>query len=493
MPLTLTGKIVPMDGEPIEKGAVHLADDGSIAAVAPAADPPPEGFEQARRVETGGVVFPGLIDLHNHVAYNTLPLWRPAGRSEPYESRNQWPRDESYKPQIHDPVDILGRAAGKALLKYVEVKALVGGVTAIQGSAKTATPYEGWLVRNVEYETFGTKRKTVYQSVRTLSAPEDFEGVREHMRDGASFIYHLSEGTAESLLQEYDDLRTHRCLGPHLLAIHATALHPEQFEEWGRKGGSIIWSPFSNLWLYRATTDAAAAAKAGIRVCLGSDWGPSGSKSLLHELKVADLHNRERLGGAFTDEALCRMVTSNPADALSWEKRVGRIKRGLRGDLLVLRERHDDPYRNLIEATHADVELVTIDGAPVYGSASLMKATGNEDHEEIRVGSARRRISMLDPNVADADMTWREVVDALEAVRRDPVKAIKEAGTRGADTVRVIPDMPWDDPAVVRAPADPATTKIPPLDALAPDDAFFDAVESAPILDGMLNGLRDYY
>ena len=35
----------------------------------------PAGFGHARRVRTGGLITPGLIDLHNHLAYNTLPLW----------------------------------------------------------------------------------------------------------------------------------------------------------------------------------------------------------------------------------------------------------------------------------------------------------------------------------------------------------------------------------------------------------------------------------
>ena len=48
-----------------------------------------------------------------------------------------------------------------------------------------------------------------------------------------------------------------------------------------------MWSPFSNLWLYGKTTDVATAQSNGMRICLGADWSPSGSKSLLGELKVA--------------------------------------------------------------------------------------------------------------------------------------------------------------------------------------------------------------
>ena len=53
-----------------------------------------------------------------------------------------------------------------------------------------------------------------------------------------------------------------------------------------RTAGAIAWSPFSNLWLYGETTDVPAARDAGIKVCLGSDWAPSGTKHVLGELKV---------------------------------------------------------------------------------------------------------------------------------------------------------------------------------------------------------------
>ena len=41
-----------------------------------------------------------------------------------------------------------------------------------------------------------------------------------------------------------------------------------------------------------STTDVLAARAAGVRICLGADWSPSGSKNLLGELKVADLWNK---------------------------------------------------------------------------------------------------------------------------------------------------------------------------------------------------------
>jgi 5-methylthioadenosine/S-adenosylhomocysteine deaminase len=289
------------------------------------------------------------------MVYNVLSLWSPPGRSEPYSSRYQWPRDQSYEGLISDPANALGALAGKAHLKYVEVKAVIGGVTAIQGSAKMAYPYEGWLVRNVEYETFTTGNKTVYQSALPLRTDADYAKQRQRMAQGAAFIYHVSEGTDPRLVAEYDKLRDEDCLRPSFCGIHCTALEPPNYAEWAPRGGSVIWSPFSNLWLYRDTTEVVAAGGEGMRICLGADWSPSGSKNLLGELKVADLWNRTRLDRAFSDLQLCQMATCNPADALGWEERLGRLKQGLHGDVLVTTGRGGDPYRNLITAVERDV------------------------------------------------------------------------------------------------------------------------------------------
>ena len=212
------------------------------------------------------------------------------------------------------------------------------------------------------------------------------------MKDGAAFLYHVSEGTDPALIAEYEKLRDEKCLKPTFGGIHCTALDDANYKEWAPKGGSVIWSPFSNLWLYRNTTVVAAARERGLRICLGADWSPSGSKNLLGELKVAHLWNRKRLDREFSDEELCRMATSNPADALGWEERLGRLKPGLHGDVLVTTNRGGDPYRNLITSLERDVLFVAINGYPFYGTYNLMRAARAERAEPITVGRLRRRI-----------------------------------------------------------------------------------------------------
>jgi 5-methylthioadenosine/S-adenosylhomocysteine deaminase len=97
---------------------------------------------------TDAYIFPGFIDAHNHVAYNVLPKWIPPKR---YLNRNQWQREKAYKA-FKAPYDVLKK---KKLLcemvKYGEVKALLSGITTIQGSPPSQNCF-GTLIRNAESE-----------------------------------------------------------------------------------------------------------------------------------------------------------------------------------------------------------------------------------------------------------------------------------------------------------------------------------------------------
>jgi 5-methylthioadenosine/S-adenosylhomocysteine deaminase len=140
--LVLLGRLVTFDRARPEvvDGALYIGADERVAAVQSGTVPAPGGFGSARRVETEGCVYPGLVDLHGHVVYNVLPLWSPPGTTEPFVIREDWPRHGDYEGTVSDPANALGAPAGKAHLKYCEVKAVVGGTTAIQGSAKMASP-----------------------------------------------------------------------------------------------------------------------------------------------------------------------------------------------------------------------------------------------------------------------------------------------------------------------------------------------------------------
>jgi hypothetical protein len=217
---------------------------------------------------------------------------------------------------------------------------------------------------------------------------------------------------------------------------------------------------------------------------------------VLGELKVADLWNRTRLGGAFSDLELCRMVTSNAGDALgrAWGRRIGRVERDLAADLVVTTRRHDDPAT--IESTERHVRLTSWRASGVATTRSW--GGGGVRREAITVAGVTRSISMLDPAIPDADMAWPQVLDELESARSDPVRAFERSlvRPRGEAPLELLLDMPEGvADGDISAPRDAASVIVPPIDSIFHDATFLHALEPdrAPILGGTLEGLDAYY
>jgi 5-methylthioadenosine/S-adenosylhomocysteine deaminase len=452
--IVLLGRVLTVDEDRSvqARGAVYIH-EGVIEAVQAEAAAPPAGFGQARRIRTGGLITPGLIDLHNHLAYNTLPLW--TGRDAAYTTRYQWPGAPTYQSDVSNPAQALGIAAPAAALRYAEVKAVVGGVTAIQGSPPVTRNFPGWMVRNVEKEAIGVK-KPIFQSVLPAT-PDQLDTTAGRMMQGRSFIYHLGEGVDPALRKEFALLHDHGCVGDGLIGIHSTALTAADYASWrAAGGGAVVWSPLSNLWLYGGTTDVLAARAAGLRVCLGSDWTPSGTRNVLGELKIAATWNEHALASALSDADLVDMATANPGDTLAraWGVQVGRLVPGALADVAVLTNVDADPWRTVLRATERHVRLVIVGGRPAYGNLSLLEAAGAEDVEEVVVAGVRRGLVMAladellppEPDLQrEATKSWADGLAELAAVWADPGGSVRRARQRravGEPTFEFVPDMP---------------------------------------------------
>jgi cytosine/adenosine deaminase-related metal-dependent hydrolase len=452
--LVLFGRVLTVDSDRrvLARGAVYVH-DGVIETVRPEQAAPPAGFGAARRVRTSGLITPGLIDLHTHLAYNTLPLW--TGRDTAYSTRYQWPGAPTYQSDVSNPAQALGIAAPAAALRFAEVKAVVGGVTAIQGSPPVTRSFPGWMVRNVEKEAIGVKQP-IFQSVLPAT-PEQLDTTAARMVQGRSFIYHLSEGVDPGLRKEFTLLHEHGCVGAGLIGIHSTALTKADYDSWHAVGGgAVVWSPLSNLWLYGGTTDVLAARAAGLHVCLGSDWTPSGTRNVLGELKIAATWNAESLAGALSDEDIVEMATANPGDTLmrAWGAQVGRLVPGALADIAVFADVDSNPWRTVLRATERHVRLVLVGGRPAYGNLALLAAAGVEDAEPVTVAGVRRGLVMTLPDEllppepdlqAEATKSWADGLAELAAVWADPGGSVRKARRRravGEPVFEFVPDMP---------------------------------------------------
>jgi cytosine/adenosine deaminase-related metal-dependent hydrolase len=469
----LEGRVVTMrDAEVITDGAVYI-NGGLIEAVQRRTAKPPPPFVGAPRVRSGGTIYPGLIELHNHLSYNAMPLWDVPTR---YKNNSQWrTSDGPYARLITKPTQVLGATPGvaAALIRFVEVRCLLGGVTTSQGITLAGNGglrrfYRG-LVRNVEAPL---RDDLPSADTRIDNPPKGAAAAYLTRLEGMTcLLQHLSEGRRDDETAREWFLRLHIeedrwAIAPALCGIHCAALQPEDFVLLAQGGASMVWSPLSNYLLYGQSVDPRQIRDAGLteRCAVGSDWAPSGSKNLLGELKVAWLASEEA-GGVFSPEQLVAMATCNPARMCGWGDRLGVVAPGTLADLLVLDDRQDDPYEQLLRARESSVSLVVVDGVPRVGATATMRRFTGEE-EAIRVGTARRLLHLggdpdADPEIAalgftnatatlqDAMARLPELAAQLDAAGVQGLLAGLVTGATAADAVtptrgrRAVPAPTW--------------------------------------------------
>ena len=99
---------------------------------------------------TDSIIFPGLIDLHNHLKFNVYPIWQ--GVHGQYENRFEW-RDKSAGYASYVKFNNRAFPFGTCLtVQWAELKALAGGTTSVQGIEKEEHCGANFAVRNVEIE-----------------------------------------------------------------------------------------------------------------------------------------------------------------------------------------------------------------------------------------------------------------------------------------------------------------------------------------------------
>jgi cytosine/adenosine deaminase-related metal-dependent hydrolase len=456
---------------------------------------PPDGITigDASVIKAGpqDLLYPGLINLHSHPNDNFLEAWLPPSShaipqqakagTDPYANRYQWGGSSSTSPPelrrlVANPRDVLGDDLGLGLhgeiVKYAEVAAMLGGETAIQGASPDPRS-DDILIRNIDNDAFDTRigppRISSIASFGGAGLADFVDALRNGQYD--AWIIHLAEGVRDadrrpgdpvSTRAELATLKSKGLLTDTTVIIHGTAFERSDFAEMRAapsvrtdgvgdgRGAKLVWSPLSNLLLYGETTNVYDALAEGVLVSLGTDWTPSGSRTLLHELKVADLALRDPrvLGGsrdevpAFAiggkqgaqrqlaedalDQALVDMVTRNPALTLRWYDKVGSIEAGKIADLMFIHRpqqasapgRPPSVYRDLINATERDVQLVLVSGEPLAGQTALMPALKPGDYEIVAsvTGGFQKAVDVTTTApVPDGDETLAQITTKLQA------------------------------------------------------------------------------
>lgn len=341
--------------------------------------------ESARRVVCREVlVTPGLINGHDHITYtgNT-----PKGHgTERYEHRHQWRRGLDGHTRISVPSTSGGEQAG-------ELRQVLAGTTSLFGSGKGTG-----LLRNLDQdgmEGFPAGRLADYQTFplgdsdgTMLASGCGYPSIPNPatVDQKPCWIPHVAEGIDARARNELLCMATSAIPGAKKVfqragqgLIHGVGILASDIAVLAARQIALIWSPRSNIDLYGRTAAVTTYARLGVLIGLGSDWTASGSVHILRELACADLYNQNNLGGFFSDRDLLDMALENNARAFALDDFIGLLAAGRQADLALWDASVHRRERAVLDASPADVVLVTRAGKALHGDAALVASLTGDD------------------------------------------------------------------------------------------------------------------
>lgn len=318
-------------------------------------------------------ISPGFINPHEHLH---LSGGFPDYRLEPvYSHRDEW---RGKAPSEHPELSY--RRSPKPIHRFwIELRHLLAGTTTlasaqgVRGLAKNAGPgprAAGYTYR-LDMETFpyglaATKTFGDGSCKEPANVPEPKNNSALVHRP---YVPHVAEGTncvAELEGKAYLDYVS-RNPGRRYSLIHGLGLNQSDGRRLEELDVTLIWSPRSNLALYGQTAPIPTLRDAGVRVAISTDWSHSGSFNMLEEIRCADQVDSQRWDDRLSGRDYWLMATAHAAYALGLEDKTGKLEPGLAGDVVVLRNNTDDPFRDLLRATVDDVIATFVDGELASG------------------------------------------------------------------------------------------------------------------------------
>ena len=350
---SLSGVTIVTPDESVKNGAVEVT-EGRISRIG-------ETNGGGLELEPGLVLFPALVNVHDHLRGNYLPRVGPPDGAY-YLKCAEWIKDLAASAVLKERAHLTAQEC-YVLSGY---KNLLSGVVTVSDHYPHEENHSfiGSLpVRVVE-------RYALAHEVSRHSLDWG-DGIEiEHRRavdKNWPFIVHVEEGFDEDYQRGIDVLDELGCLDEHSLLVHCLGLSEQDLQKVLRAGSTIAWCPGSNYFMFNVTCKIRKILKLGINCAIGTDSTHTGSINLLEEMRFARAQYKKMYGEVLDSRTIFDMVTINAARALRIEGEIGSIEAGKAADLLLLRSDVSDPYEALIGAQIEDIELLTWAGMPVYG------------------------------------------------------------------------------------------------------------------------------
>ncbi len=316
-------------------------------------------------------VYPALINIHDHLRGNYLPRVGPK-KDAYYLNWLPWDNDLKSSATYSERSNL----SVENLYFLSAYKNLFSGVTTVNDHF----PHElnNDLLPKLPIRAF--KEYTLAHECSSFDLKWG-EGIeiehRRAKRNNWPFITHLEEGFDPESQDGVGVLERLGCLDDYCLLIHCIGFSDTDIAKVAKAGASISWCPASNTFMFNVTCKIRKMLKAGINIGIGTDSTHTGSINLLEEMRFARKIYRDMYGEDLDAKTIFSMVTINPAKAFRMENRLGTLEPGKLADLLVTKARLEDPYENLAQLPMEDIELLVMEGKPLYGEMRFLPLLGD--------------------------------------------------------------------------------------------------------------------
>ncbi|MEG9437453.1 methyltransferase domain-containing protein [Edaphobacter sp. HDX4] len=299
----------------------------------------------------GYVLFPGLINAHDHLEFALFPrLGAP-----PYGNATEWALD--IQDRFAPTIALHKRVPRATRLWWGALRNLLCGVTTVCHHNPIDPVFRdgGFPVKVMT--GFGWEHSP--QFAKDLCTAWEQTGSKE------PFIIHACEGTDSTAARDLQVLKEADAIGPRTVLVHGLALNADDIQYLNGRGASLVACMSSNQFLFQQTASL-EQVRLIERLALGSDSPLTAVGDLLDEIRFC----RNVIG--MSASMLYAAVTEEPVRILRLKEGEGRIVPGSPADVFAVRASSLTPAEQLASLSWQAVELVMVAGSVRLASSEML-------------------------------------------------------------------------------------------------------------------------
>jgi len=254
------------------------------------------------------IIFPGLINSHDHLDFNLFPQLG----NKMYPSYAEWGR-HIHKTYTNEIAAIL-KIPKELRERWGMYKNLLCGVTTVVNHGEPSRITDPLL--NIHEKP---------QSIHSVRFEKNWKKkLNNPLQINRPAVIHIGEGTDIAASNEVNQLLKWNLLNRKLIGIHGVALTPPQAKSFK----AIVWCPQSNYFLLGVTAKINRLKKS-TQILFGTDSTLTGNWDIWNHIRMA------RKTQMLTDEELYQSLTTKAAAV--WKLNTGNIQEGFNADLIIVR------------------------------------------------------------------------------------------------------------------------------------------------------------